>query len=143
MRDKKKYYRFHKDHGHYIEDYRDLKEQIDELIRKGKLQKFVKKGDSSRFRDDNKDKQEAFQRDEDHIPPRPQSAIGEIKTITGGPSIGGSFRSLKKSYQRQVNSDYGMPPPKLRRTKRDILFSEEDERSETTPRRHFGHHAHD
>ena len=65
--------------------------------------------------------------------PRPQSAIGEIKTITGGPSTGRSFKSLKKSYQRQVNSVHGMPPPKLKRTKRDILFSEEDERSETTP----------
>ena len=32
IRDKNKYYRFHKDHGHYTEDCRDLKEQIDELI---------------------------------------------------------------------------------------------------------------
>ena len=35
--DKKKYYCFHKDHGHYTEDCRDLKELIEELIRKGKL----------------------------------------------------------------------------------------------------------
>ena len=33
----KKYYHFHKDHGHYTEDCKDLKEQIEELIRKGKL----------------------------------------------------------------------------------------------------------
>ena len=32
VRDKRKYYRFHKDHGHYIKDCRDLKEQIEELI---------------------------------------------------------------------------------------------------------------
>ena len=37
IRDKNKYCRFHKDHGHYMEDCRDLKEQIEELIRKGKL----------------------------------------------------------------------------------------------------------
>ena len=37
VRDKKKYYRFHKDYDHYTEDFRDLKEQIKELIRKGKL----------------------------------------------------------------------------------------------------------
>ena len=46
--------------------------------------------------------------------------------ITRGPSTGGSFRSLKKSHQRQVNSVHGIPPPKQRRTERDILFSEED-----------------
>ena len=28
VHDKKKYCHFHKDHGHYKEDYRDLKEQI-------------------------------------------------------------------------------------------------------------------
>ena len=37
IRDKNKYCHFHKDHGHYTEDFRDLKEQIEELIRKGKL----------------------------------------------------------------------------------------------------------
>ena len=36
VRDKNKYFRFHKDHSHYTEDCRDLKEQIEELIRKGK-----------------------------------------------------------------------------------------------------------
>ena len=40
---KKKYYLFHRDHGHYTNKCKDLKEQIDELIQKGKLQKFVKK----------------------------------------------------------------------------------------------------
>ena len=98
VRDKRKYYRFHKDHGHYTEDCRDLKEQIEELIQKGKLQKYIKKGDSSKYKDSNKDHREGPQRDEDRIPPRPQSAKGEIGTITGGPSTGGSFKSLRKSY---------------------------------------------
>nr|XP_023877196.1 uncharacterized protein LOC111989636 [Quercus suber] len=54
LRDKKKYCRFHKDHGYYTEDCRDLKEQIEELIQKGKLQKYVKNGEYSRFRGDSK-----------------------------------------------------------------------------------------
>ena len=54
VRDKKKYCRFHRDHGHLTEECRDLKEQIKELIRKGKLQRYIKKGECSRFRDDDK-----------------------------------------------------------------------------------------
>ena len=100
VHDKRKYCRFHKDHNHYAGDCRDLKEQIEELKRKGKLQKFVKKGDSNRPKDDGKDKPEASPRKDDHKPHRQQSAIGEIKTVTGEPSTRGSFRSLKKSYQR-------------------------------------------
>ena len=97
VRDKKKYCRFHKDHDHYTKDYRDLKEQIEELIQKGKLQKYVKKGDSNKSKDNNKDKHKASPRDKDHTSHRPQNAIGKIKMITRGPSTGGSFRSLKKS----------------------------------------------
>jgi len=92
VRDKKKYCHFHKDHGHYIEDCRDLKEQIKELICKGKLQRFVKKGEPSRSKDDNKNQCEASPRDEDHTFQHPPSVIGDIKTITGGP-----FKSLKKA----------------------------------------------
>ena len=36
-RNKKKYCRFHCDHGHYMDECRDLKEQKEELIQRGKL----------------------------------------------------------------------------------------------------------
>ena len=104
VRDKNKYCQFHKDHGHYTKDCRDLKEQIEELIRKGKLQKYVKKGESSRFRDSNKNQRVSLSRDEDKTSQPPQNVIGEIKTIARGPFTGGSFRSLRKACQRQVNS---------------------------------------
>ena len=57
--DKNKYCCLHKDHGHYTEDCRDLKEQIEELIQKGKLQKYVKKGEYSKFRGSNKNQHES------------------------------------------------------------------------------------
>ena len=82
------------------------------MIWKGKLQKFVKKDESSRSRDDHKKKSKNPPIDEDKSYNRPQSAIGEIKTIVVGPSIGGSFKSLKKSQHRLVNSSHGMHPLK-------------------------------
>ena len=98
LRDKRKYYRFHKDHGHYTEDCRDLKEQIEELIRKGKLQQYVKRGDSSKH--NQKGQHGGNKRDEDRPSPRPQNALGEIRTIAGGPTAGRLYRSLQKSHQR-------------------------------------------
>ena len=110
VHDKKKYCRFHEDHDHNTEDCKDLKEQIEELIRKEKWQKYVKNGESSRFKDDNKNQCESLPRDENHTSQHPSSVIREIKTITGGPSTGGSFRSLKKACQRQVNNVHRIPP---------------------------------
>ena len=131
MRDKRKYCCFHKDHRHYTEDWKDLKEQIEELIRKGKLQQYVKRGDSSKY--SQKNQHGGSRRDENRLPPRPQNALGEIKTITGGPTTRGSFRSLRKSHQRQVNSVHNLPPLKQRRTNQDMYFSEEDARGVKQP----------
>ena len=108
-----------------------MKEQIEELIRKGKLQQYVQKEDSARYRQ--KGQQGGFRKDEDQTQHRQQIALGEIKTITGGPTSRGSFRSLKKPYQRQVNSVHGLPPPKYRQTSQDICFSEEDARGVKPP----------
>lgn len=94
----------------------------------------MKNGDPSRSKDDNKDQREAPQRDEDHTSLRPQTAIGEIKTIMKESSTRGSFKSLHKSYQGQVNSVHGIPPLKQRRTNQDMLFSEEDARGMKQPR---------
>ena len=47
--------------------------------------------------------------------------------INGGPIAGGSFKSLKKLQQRQVNSVHTAPPLKhIRRETMDMIFSEED-----------------
>ena len=116
VRDKNKYCRFHKDHGHNTKDCRDLKEQVEEMIRKGKLQKYVKKGEYSKFRNDNKSQHESSSRNDDHPSQPPQDVIGEIKTITRGPFTGRSFRSSKKAYQRQVNSIHMIPSFKQKRT---------------------------
>lgn len=80
--DKRKYCRFHKDHDHYNEDCRDVNEQIKVLIHKGKLQKIMKKGESSRSRDNHKEKPEPNPKDEESLHNHPQSAITKKKRIS-------------------------------------------------------------
>ena len=128
IRDKNKYRRFHKNHGHYTKDCRDLKEQIEELIQKGKLQKYVKKGEHSSFKRSNKNQSEFDPEGNDCPHQPPQDVIREIQTISGGPLPGGSFRSFKKATQRQVNSVHMIPPFKQRRTDQDMSFNEADAR---------------
>ncbi|XP_023878646.1 uncharacterized protein LOC111991099 [Quercus suber] len=95
-RDPKKYCRFYKDHGHYTDECRDLKEQIEELIQRGKLQKFVKRDHQSRPTTEDKNHDDAKDDRRDH----PKQVAGEIRTIVGGPVSGGSYKSLKKMYCR-------------------------------------------
>ena len=96
------------------------------MIQKGKLQKFVKKEEYSNFKGGNKNQHE-FSSKSDDRPHQPlQDVIGEIKTIAGGPYTGGSFRSLKKTCQRQVNSIHMIPPFKQRRTDQCMSFNEVD-----------------
>ena len=123
-RDPKKYCRFHKDHGHYTDEYRDLKEQIEELIQRGKLQKFIKRDHQPRSRAKDKTHDDAKDDERDHK----KQAIGEIQTIVGGPISGGSYKSLKKTYYRQIDSVHIKHPSlKYRQSKNDdIMFFERD-----------------
>ena len=95
------------------------------MIRKGKLQKYVKKGEYSKSRD-NKSQHESFSREDDRPSQPPHKVIREIKTITGGPFLGGSFKSLKKADQRQVNNVHTIPPSKHKRTYQDMSFNKGD-----------------
>ena len=96
-RSKDLYCRFHRDHGHTTEDCFALKQQIEALIRQGKLGKFVRQ-DKPEIRpephpprqDENKDRQED----------RPLDIIGEIHTIVGGLASRGASRSSRKAYAR-------------------------------------------
>ena len=64
---------------------------------KRKTTEEVKKGESSKFRDDNKSQRESSPRNEDNMSQPPQNVIVETKTITGRLFTGRSFRSLRKA----------------------------------------------
>ena len=88
-----KYCRFHHDHGHDTVDCYDLKQQIEALIREGKLQKFV-----SKERMDTHAREQAPRRENDH--PRP--LVGDIRMIIGGTTATGSSKKARKTYLRMV-----------------------------------------
>ena len=54
--------------------------------------------------------------------------MGGIRTIAGGSVVGGSYKSLRKAVQRQVNSVHiKQPISKHHQTRNDgIVFSEQD-----------------
>ncbi|XP_023873740.1 uncharacterized protein LOC111986342 [Quercus suber] len=122
--DPKKYCRFHKDHGHYTDECCDLKEQIEELIQRGKLQKFVKRDHQPRPSAEDKNQDDVKDDRRDH----PKQVMGEIRTTIGRPVLGGSYKSLKTTYYRQVNNVHMKhPSQKYRRSyDDDITFSKWD-----------------
>jgi len=73
-----------------------LKKQIEELIQRGKLQKFVKRDHQSQSRVEEKSHDDHKDDERDHL----KQAMGEIRMIIGRLVIGGSYKSLRKAYQR-------------------------------------------
>ena len=88
-RSRDKYYRFHLDHGHDTADCYDLKQQIEALIRQGKLQKFI-----SKEKTDPPPQDQHPRRDNERLRP----PIGDIRIIVGGTAITGSSKKARKTY---------------------------------------------
>ena len=93
-RSREKYFHFHQDHGHNTSKCYDLKQQIEALIRQGKLQQFV-----SKERADPPPEQ-ATRRDNEH----PMPPLKDIRMIVGGSTTTGSSRKVRKTYLRMVQS---------------------------------------
>ncbi|XP_065626109.1 uncharacterized protein LOC136066164 [Quercus suber] len=127
-RPRDKYCRFHRDHGHDTADCYDLKQQIEALIRQGKLQKFVNKE-----RVDHNREEPAHRRGNE----RPRPPIGDIRMIVGGTTSTSSSKKARKTYLRSVLNVHltGSRPNTTRVESPIIGFTEEDARRL--------HHPHD
>lgn len=94
--DQKKYCYFHKDHDHYIEECKDLKEQIEEMIQKGKLQNLAKEITIIKIEEKLKQNDNRNEDEQNNV----GTTVSEIRMINGGLVIGGSFKYLWKAHQR-------------------------------------------
>ena len=88
-----RYCSFHRDHGHDTADCYDLKQQIETLIKQGKLQKFV-----SRERTYPPLQEQALRQDNK----RPKPPSGDIRMIVGGTVTTISSKKARKTYLRMV-----------------------------------------
>ncbi|XP_023907234.2 uncharacterized protein LOC112018931 [Quercus suber] len=122
-----KYCRFHRDHGYDTADFYDLKQQIEALIRQGKLQRFISKEKTDPL-------QEQAPRRENK---RPRPPLGDIRMIVRGTTAARSSKKALKTYLRIVhNVQFTGSMPKMLRINSPIIeFLEEDAR-------HL-HHLHD
>ena len=122
-RNRNKYCRFHRDHGQDMDKCFDLKQQIENLIRKGKLRNFLGQ--------DNKDKKLKVKVEESSRPP-----LGKIRVIIGGISIGQSSKS-RKTYLKVVQNIqlFGRSPRTRGTDEQAITFKDEDTKRV--------HHPHD
>ena len=93
----------------------------------------MKKNKYNKFRSDHRSQHESSSKNDDHQPQPPQNVIGEIKTIAGRPFTAGSFKSLKKAYQKQVNNVHMVPPFRQKQTDQEISFNETNARGVRQP----------
>ena len=94
LRPRNKYCHFHRDHEHDTSECYDLKQQIEALIKKGKLQQFVRAGENAP-RDLEPNRQAKKQ---------PRAPLGEIRLIVGGSTMADSSRKARKTYLQMVQS---------------------------------------
>ena len=113
-RNRNKYCRFYRDHRHDTDECFDLKQQIENLIRQGKLRNFLGR--------DYKDEKLKAKVEESSRPP-----LGEIRMIVGGGSTGQSSRSRKTYLKVVQNVQLSGRSPKTRTPdEQAITFTGED-----------------
>ena len=101
-RDNTKYCEFHRDYGHRTDDCIQLKKEIEYLIRRGYLRRFIAPENQPQNQAQN-------QASAQHPPPPPrqtttqhQQPLGEIHVISGGFAGGGESISARKAHLRSI-----------------------------------------
>ncbi|XP_024024248.1 uncharacterized protein LOC112092387 [Morus notabilis] len=128
-RNQKKFCRFHGDVSHHTNDCADLKDEIERVIREGRLQEFKAE---RRPRHDGHGGQNDGRRREENQCPEDREPVGVIRTVLGGPYIGGDSRRSQKDYAHEARGVYqerfwsvsASKTPRYSHT--DVAFNEDD-----------------
>ncbi|XP_077252512.1 uncharacterized protein LOC143891898 [Tasmannia lanceolata] len=136
-RDKSKYCRFHRYHKHDTDECRQLKEEIELLINRGYLKRYVKSNGHGRERRGRSPHGQSPRRrplfpmrNQSPSSSSPQPEIhrsqpkGVINTIMGGPTAGGTSSAARKAYTRRVNVVHTCSKKMM--TENEISFSDAD-----------------
>ena len=119
-RDNTKYCEFHRDHGHRTDDCIQLRKEIEYLIWRGYLRRFV----TSEGQDQTQQPPPPHQTTTQH-----QQPLGEIHVISGGFAGGGESSSARKAHLRSIRSGEVMEVQavsKLPQLDTAITFSDSD-----------------
>ena len=128
-RDNTKYCEFHRDYGHRTDNCIQLKREIEYLIQRGYLRRFISSGNQAQNQAQNQNQAPTQQ-----PPPRQattlhQQPLGEIHVISGGFAGGGETSSARKAHLRSIRSaEMGeiQAVSKLPRLDNTITFSDSD-----------------
>ena len=128
-RDNTKYCEFHRDYGHRTDNCIQLRREIEYLIKRGYLRRFISPGNQAQNQTQNQNQAPTQQ-----LPPRQtttqhQQPLREIHVISGGFAGGGESSSAPKAHLRSIRStDMGeiQAVSKLPRLDNTITFSDSD-----------------
>ena len=125
-RDNTKYCEFHRDYGHRTDNCIQLRKEIEYLIQRGYLRRFVSPGSQTQGPTQNQNQASA-----QHPPPRQtttphQQPLGEIHVISRGFAGGGESSSFRKAHLRSIRTVDVQSVSKMPRVDTTITFSDSD-----------------
>ena len=128
-RDNTKYCEFHRDYGHHTDNCIQLRREIEYLIQRGYLRRFISPGNQAQSQTQNQNQAPTQQPPPRQTTTQHQQPLGEIHVISGGFAGGGESSSARKAHLRSIRSaDMGeiQAVSKLPRMDTTITFSDSD-----------------
>ena len=128
-RDNTKYCEFHMDYGHRTDNCIQLRSEIEYLIQRGYLRRFISPGSQDQSQTQNQNQAPTQQPQPRQTTTQHQQTLGEIHVISGGFAGGGESSSARKAHLRSIRStDIGeiQTVSKVPRVDTTITFSDSD-----------------